>query len=208
MILKPSVYEELLRSVAQDSWSRLSYIGDLLELRLVDVKRLDAGSRIYFDGKREQVVSGLRYAPGGSSPYRMWPEETYRITTQIEFVKPMPEGMMAQFYVNEDLARAGLFVTANPILEGFRDRVAITAVVSERLEIQSLCAIGYLAFYGEDRPVTESEEVEDTPVEEIEKTETKKKSTSSPSKKKGSSSTKKGGTGGKSAKETIKKEDK
>lgn len=157
MILQPKEYEDLLRSTMSDSWSRLDYEGALLNLRLVGIRKVDAPVRSYFDAKREQVYTGMRYAPLGRTPYKLWAGSCYRVTTQVEFIKPVPDSVYGLVVPVSGLATGGFDILSGPIIPGFKGQIEFTVLAANALEIHELCIVGHLMMLGSYTPVVKPE---------------------------------------------------
>jgi hypothetical protein len=112
---------------------------------------MDSPVRVYFDANREQVVSGVRYAPIGH-PYKMWIAKGYTIQTQVEIIKPIPKHWVVRIVPNEGVVIGGMNIMSSLVLPGFKGELNITVGMINNMELRDMCAIGYLMFEGESKP--------------------------------------------------------
>jgi len=182
MLIDPKRYNNLLAARGAGAWGRLDYDGRYTNLRVLNVRQNDSNLRFYFDAGREQVVTGVRYAPIRANPFLMVPGYGYRITSHIEFVKPVPDDIMVLVIPNRMLAENGLQIISAPLVPGFKGLVEFTCMTICALSIEDMIAVGHLMFFTIDDPVAtvaplvEEEEPGET-VEEPAATETEPETT-------------------------------
>lgn len=147
MIVTVDKYEKLLTAKGTGSWGRLDFEGDCTNLRIFDVRQMDGSPKVYFDGKREQVVTGVRYQPVGRLPYRLMPGQCYKIMTHVEFIKPIPKGLTAVIVSTQGISDAAVCILSAPMLEGFKGLISFTVMAFRSLEIDSMAVIGRLMMF-------------------------------------------------------------
>lgn len=149
MIAKATRYEKLLKARGAGAFGKVEYDGELrVILRTSDVKTADLSGtvRVYFNNKREQVMSGRRFDPMGSNLVLMRAGAFYRIHTTIEIVKPIPEGVSALVVLNEDAADV-VMVTTRPFRAGYVGLVSFTIQPFRRIEMEKMTSIASLMFF-------------------------------------------------------------
>jgi len=149
MIAKATRYEKLLKARGAGAFGKVEYDGELkVILRTSDVKTADLSGtvRVYFNNKREQVMSGRRFDPMGSNLVLMRAGAFYRIYTTIEIVKPIPEGVSALVVLNEDAADV-VMVTTRPFRAGYVGLVSFTIQPFRRIEMEKMTSIASLMFF-------------------------------------------------------------
>ena len=161
MLLNPRKYNNLLAARGAGAWGRLDYDGRYTNLRVRNVRQNDSNLRFYFDAGREQIVTGVRYAPIRANPFLMVPGYGYRITSHIEFVKPVPDDIMVLVVSNRMMADHGLQIISAPLEPGFKGLVEFTCTTICALSIEDMIAIGYLMFFTIDDviPLTDEKPV-------------------------------------------------
>jgi len=172
MLVNPRKYNSLLAARGAGAWGRLDYDGRYTNLRVRNVRQNDSNLRFYFDASREQIVTGVRYAPIRANPFLMVPGYGYRITSHIEFVKPVPDNVMVLVVPNRMMAENGLQIISAPLEPGFRGLVEFTCTTLCALSIEDMIAVGYLMFFTMDDVVSSIEEepvaTETEPAETVE----------------------------------------
>lgn len=138
MIVTADKYEKLLTSIGRGAWGRLDFEGDCTNLRITDVRQLDGYPRIYFDGKREQVVTGVRYQPTSRLPFPIMAGYCYKLTTNVEFVKPIPEGMYGLVIATQDMVDCGIMILSAPMMPGFKGVVIFSVMGIRSVELDSM----------------------------------------------------------------------
>ena len=149
MIARATRYEKLLKARGAGAFGKVEYDGELkVILRTSDVKTADLSGtvRVYFNNKREQVMSGRRFDPMGSNLVLMRAGAFYRIHTTIEVVKPLPEGVSALVVLNEDAADV-VMVTTRPFRAGYVGLVSFTIQPFRRIEMEKMTSIASLMFF-------------------------------------------------------------
>jgi len=150
MILTVDKYEHLLTAVGQGAFGRLEFEGDLVNLRTFDVKQLDGYPKIYFDGRRVQVITGLRYQPVMRKPYAIVPNLAHKVITNVMFVKPLPEGMYALVVPVPEYSMAGGAILSAPLTAGFQGSVSFTTHTLRGVEVEDMTIIARLMFFGNE----------------------------------------------------------
>jgi hypothetical protein len=149
MIAKATNYEKLLKARGIGAFGKVEYDGELkVILRTSDVKTADLSGtvRVYFNNKREQVMSGRRFDPMGSNLVLMRAGAFYRIHTTIEIVKPIPEGVSALVVLNDDAADV-VMVTTRPFRAGYAGLISFTIQPFRRIEMEKMTSIASLMFF-------------------------------------------------------------
>lgn len=152
MIVTADKYEKLLKAVGTGSWGRLDFEEVFTNLRVLGIRQMDGSPKIYFDGKREQVLSGVRYQPVARIPYRLIPGQCYKVMTHVEFVKPIPKGMVAMVVPTQDTSDAAVEILSAPIAAGFKGPISFTVTAHRSLEIDQMAAIGRLMMFDSKVP--------------------------------------------------------
>ena len=152
MILEPKGYKHLLKSVVPGSWGRLDFENSMVSVRVMDIRTIDGSLRVYFGHDREQVMSGQRYHPMSRVPWGMGPGYVYRLDSQIELVKEIPEGMKVQLVIDPEIAASGAFVTPLTLAPGWRGRVSMCIMVTRPTTFDSMVKIGGLLFEQDVKP--------------------------------------------------------
>jgi hypothetical protein len=151
MIAKATKYEKLLKARGAGAFGKVEYDGELkVILRTADVKTADLSGtvRVYFNNKREQVMSGRRFDPMGSNLVLLRPGAFYRIHTTTEIAKPIPEGVSALVVLNEDAADV-VMVTTRPFRAGYVGLISFTIQPFRRIELEKMTSIASLMFFDE-----------------------------------------------------------
>jgi hypothetical protein len=149
MLVKASKFEGMMASNGYGAFGTLDYddAGNVV-LRTTDVRSADvSGSvRVYFDSKREQVVTGRRFDPMGSGLVLMRPGTFYRIQTQVEILEPLPPGIRIMPVLSQDVADF-MTITSGPMLEGFVGPVFFTIQPYRKVEIEKMTSLASLVFF-------------------------------------------------------------
>jgi hypothetical protein len=149
MIAKAIQYEELLTAIGEGAFGKVEYANESkIILRTADVKTSDLSGtvRVYFNNKREQVMSGRRFDPMGSNLVLLRPGAFYRVYTTIKIVEPIPEGVSALVVLNED-ADDVMMITTGPMRTGYVGLIAFTIQPFRRIEIEKMTSIASLMFF-------------------------------------------------------------
>lgn len=157
MIAKATNYEKLLKARGVGAFGKVEYDGELkVILRTSDVKTADLSGtvRVYFNNKREQVMSGRRFDPMGSNLVLMRAGAFYRIHTTIEIARPIPEGVSALVVLNDDAADV-VMVTTRPFRAGYTGLISFTIQPFRRIEMEKMTSIASLMFFDDTVNVPE-----------------------------------------------------
>lgn len=147
MIIKSEKFEDLLKSTMTGSWGRLDYENGNVNVRVVGMREFDTTkSRVYFNPKREQVVTGPRYVLM-RSPFRLSIGRGYKLTSQLELVKPVPEGYVGMVIPNEMMTRVGLDIISAPMYEGFKGVIEVSVLPIGYVELTEMSSVGSLVFF-------------------------------------------------------------
>lgn len=149
MIAEATRYEKLLKANGAGAFSKIEYADERrVVLRTSDVKTADLSGtvRVYFDGKREQVMTGRRFDPMGSGLILLRPGMFYRVYTTLEFVEPIPSGVSA-LVVLTDEANDVVMTTTAPLREGYVGPVMFTIQPFRRIEMDKMTSIAHLMFF-------------------------------------------------------------
>lgn len=157
MIVTADKYEKLLTSKGAGSWGRLDFEGDYTNLRVLDVRQMDGSPRIYFDGKREQILTGIRYQPVGRIPYRLMSGYCYKFMTHVEFVKPLPKEMTALVMSVQDMSDAAVCILSAPMTAGYKGSISFNVLAFRSLEIDQMSVVGRLVIFDGTIPIVEKE---------------------------------------------------
>ena len=144
MIAEAMRYEKSLQAIGD-----IEYDGEnKVVLRTADVKTADlSGSvRLYFDNRRDQVMTGRRFDPMSSNLVLMRPGMFYRVYSNIAVIEPLPAGVSALVVLNNDVADV-LMITTGPFLEGFIGQVCFTVQPFRKLEMEKMTSLGNLMFF-------------------------------------------------------------
>lgn len=137
-------FEKSLKSVGSGSWGRLEFENNDVVLRIMGVKQAEGRVQLYFDGKREQIVShGRLYSPMTSHrPYYFRAGVSYLITTQVNLVKPLPKGIEGRIVGNSHLAIMGGIITSGAVREaGVVEYSLYCTRKAEVMEMITLCSL-------------------------------------------------------------------
>jgi len=151
MIAKATQYEGFLKALGAGAFGKLEYDGETrILLRTAGVKTTDLSGtvRVYFNSKREQVMSGRRFDPMGSGLLLLRPGLFYRICTTITVVEPLPQGVSALVVLNDEAAGV-MLITTGPFREGFVGPVAFTIQPFRKIEVERMTSFASLMFFEE-----------------------------------------------------------
>ncbi len=138
--------EKSLEAVGIGSWSRLEFENNSVVLRVASVKQAEGRVQIYFDGKRDQIVShGRLYSPMTSHrPYYFRAGVSYLVTTQVNLIKPLPKGIEGRIVGNSHLAILGGIITSSVIRE--EGIVEFSLYCTRKAEIDEMVSLCDLVF--------------------------------------------------------------
>lgn len=176
MIADASRFEKILKATGSGAFGNVEYDDrGLTVLRTVEVKTMDMSGtvRLYFDSKREQVLSGRRFDPMGSGLILLRPGQFYRVYTNIEVDSPLPAGVSAVVELLPDISDV-LMVTGGPFREGFSGPVSFTVQPYRKVEIERMTSLGGLMFFEDTGGVSGNSDR----TKKSEKTTSSRKSTS------------------------------
>lgn len=149
MIAEAMKFEELLKANGSGAFGNVEYDGsNRVILRTAEVKTADMSGtvRLYFDNRREQVLSGRRFDPMGSGLILLRPGQFYRVYTTLEFVEPIPRGVHAEVVTYSDVADI-LMVTTGTFWEGYAGPVYFTIQPYRKVELERMTSLGGLMFF-------------------------------------------------------------
>lgn len=149
MVAKAMKFEKMMKAAGAGAFSRVEYDeNDRVVLRTSDVKTADMSGtvRLYFDSKREQVLSGRRFDPMGSGLILMRPGQFYRVYTTLEIVEPLPKGVHAEVVTYDDISDI-LMVTTGVFREGYVGPIYFTVQPYRKIEMERMTSLGSLIFF-------------------------------------------------------------
>ncbi len=149
MIAEATRNEKFLRVLGAGAFGKVEYESKTrVLLRTSQVKTADMGGtvRIYFNSKREQIMSGRRFDPMGSGLLLLRPGLFYRIYTTTEIKEPLPQGVSALVVLNDDVAEVMMLTTA-PFREGYTGLVTLTILPFRKVEIEKMTSLATLMFF-------------------------------------------------------------
>jgi hypothetical protein len=122
--------------VLSDSPEGVEYDGNAFALRLRDIRMYNGAARVYFDESGDQVVRGTQFAPIADMDRRPFnirrPWETYQITTNLAFDKPVPNGYKIEIEPYEAVGDIGFMFLTRSLPAGFTGPVQIVVVATRR----------------------------------------------------------------------------
>jgi hypothetical protein len=114
VVLKSETVSHWMRATGDGAWGELEHVQEATKVRLKWMRYLDGHARVYFDARRDQVVTGPRFAMM-RSPYGMGPGYCYRVTTQLEFIRRIPKGLVGIVVPTDMMTQLGLSVISSPL---------------------------------------------------------------------------------------------
>lgn len=151
MIAEATRYEKFLEARGAGAFGKVEYeSATKITLRTAEVKTADLSGtvRVYFNSKREQVISGRRFDPMGSGLLLLRPGMFYRVYTTLQIVKPLPKSISALVTLNDDAADV-MMVTTAPFQEGYVGPVTFTIQPFRKIELEKMTSIATLVFFEE-----------------------------------------------------------
>lgn len=152
MVVEAEKYEGLLRATGPGSFGRLEYASPMeVVLRMMSGKAIEGTSvvRVYFDGHRNQVSTGRLYEPMPAlRPFWFRPGFAYRITSHVEVVKEIPEGVCAVVAPTPE-SYDHVWIEAPVMRAGFRGPVFFMAHPVRRVEMEYMVTMCSLVFHVE-----------------------------------------------------------
>lgn len=122
--------------VKSDLAEGVEYDGNAFALRLRDMRLYNGAARVYFDESGTQVSRGVQFSPISEMDRRPFnirrPWETYRVLTNLEFTKPVPNGYKIQIEPYEEIGDVGFMFLTKTLPAGFTGRVSVIVVVTRR----------------------------------------------------------------------------
>jgi len=114
----------------------VEYNGNAFALRLQDIRMYNGSARVYFDESGDQVVRGTQFAPIADMDRRPFnirrPWETYQITTNLIFDKPVPNGYKIEIEPYEGVGDIGFMFLTRSLPAGFTGPVRVIVVATRR----------------------------------------------------------------------------
>jgi hypothetical protein len=96
----------------------------------------NGAARVYFDESGDQVVRGTQFSPIADMDRRPFnirrPWETYQITTNLAFDKPVPNGYKIEIEPYEAVGDIGFMFLTRSLPAGFTGPVRIVVVATRR----------------------------------------------------------------------------
>jgi len=149
MIAKATDFEKIMKANGAGSFGKVEYadeMGVLLRTGSMKTADLSGTVRVYFDGKREQVMTGRRFDPMGSGLLLMRAGSFYKVYSTLEIVKPIPEGVTAMVVLLPDIADL-MVVTTAPFRAGFTGAINFNVQPFRRMEVEEMVCLGKLVFF-------------------------------------------------------------
>lgn len=153
MIVTVDKYERLLTAIGRGAWGRLDFDGDCTNLRVADVRQFDGYPRVYFNGQREQVITGVRYQPMTRVPFGLISGVCYKITTNVEFIKPIPKKMFGLVVSTQAMVDAGLMLLSAPMMAGYKGLITFSVLAARSVELDSMVVGAHLMMFDASVPV-------------------------------------------------------
>lgn len=177
MRISPEGLESSLAARGPGSFGRVEYGTDFeLILRLDSVKSADSSGvvRVYFDTKREQVVTGRMFEPMSSGLIGLRPGQFYKVYTTLALSDDFPEDVKLKVEPSPSVSE--LFaIVSGPIADPV---VSFIIQPFRRVELVPMVDIARLSFFVDDVKVEEAPAK--TQKSKSNSSRTKKKSESTP----------------------------
>lgn len=139
-------FEEYLEANGSGAFGKIEYNDSGVILRSSILKTPDRGAavRVYFDGERNQVMTGRRFEVM-SSQWLIRRNSFYRIYTNVDLVKPLPKGISARIELTEDGKDVFGIMSFSIEPDG---NISYTVLALRSVEIEPMCSFATLIFDG------------------------------------------------------------
>jgi hypothetical protein len=145
MIAKADKFEKNLTAMGSGAFGKLEYAGNSIVLRAATLKTPDRGSsvRMYFDGDRNQVMTGRRFDIMGEL-WLMRQNNAYRVYTHVRLDEELPEGVSATVELTDDAKDVMGLMSVN-VKPG--ELISFTIFVFRNMEFDHMSSLANLVFY-------------------------------------------------------------
>lgn len=148
--MKIETFETYLKASGAGAFKRVEIDGDSVILRSLTLKvpARGTGSKLYFDGDRNEVMTGRRFDPLGSL-WLLRGGGACRVYSNLTLAKELPEGVKSWIELTEDAKDAfGLMNWTIAVDEA----IQFTVFAFRPIEIEPMCSIARLRFEGDFEP--------------------------------------------------------
>ncbi len=150
MIAKAEKFEKHLEAVGSGAFGKVEYNGNGIILRSSTLKTPDRGSsvRMYFDGDRNQVMTGRRFDIMGEL-WLMRQNNAYRIYTNVVLDKKLPDDVVAHVELSEDAKDVMGLMSASVVVG---EPISFTVFTFRAIEFEKMTTLATLVFHEEVKP--------------------------------------------------------
>jgi hypothetical protein len=152
MILKAEKLEGILKATGEGAFGKLEVENDTIVLRTMALKTTDMSGtiHIYFDEKRQQLMTGRLYDPLPSGLLLMYPNRFYRVFTHIEVESSIPNNGYGRILLTPEAE--GVMAIMTPIIHiGYTGQIAFTVIPFRKVEMTMMTTIANLSIISDEQ---------------------------------------------------------